>query len=302
VNKNKIKAIIYIMIPVIAWGVSFVNTNVLMKIMDSSTLGALRFIIGVLFILFVGLLFGNINKDLKIVKIPFKNHKSFVIAGGIGITLYIYLENIGINLTSPSIASFLIATIPIVTIIGEFFVYRRRISKSDFFALFLSMLGVLFIIGENPILLFQTGQLKGYLYMFGAVISWVIYSLVTKDGFTKYNHFTILFYQTLYGALFFVPFLLFNDFSSFNLSLLLEVKNLLHLFFLIIFASILGFYYYIKAMNILGVSESNIFINFIPIITIITSYILLKESISISQIIGGILILTSVTITTIMQK
>lgn len=277
------------MIPVIAWGISFVNTKVLMDVMGPMTLGGTRFILAYALLI----AFAKIMKiDTKIDK---SDRKIFFLAGSIGITAYMYFENTGIDMIGASRASLLIAAIPVFTMIGEAIFYKRPFTKVDILSVILSIVGVVFIVGENPLILFQSSEITGYLLMFGAILAWVTYSMLSKKTFDKYNHFTILIHQTFYGAVCFLPFMFFEDFDM----SVITGEHVLNIVLLVVFASVMGFYFYVKAMDTLGVSESGIFINFIPIVTIVVSYFYLGETINAMQWMGTALIIASVTLTSI---
>jgi drug/metabolite transporter (DMT)-like permease len=134
--------------------------------------------------------------------------------------------------------------------------------------------------------------------MIGAVVSWVIYSMASKPLFKKYSYLTIVYYQFLYSLPFFLILVPFEANHWSNIGL----EAIAHLVFLGVFASVLGFYYYAKAMDLLGITESSIFINFLPIVTILFSFVYMGQMISMKQLIGGILVMCSVTVTTIHEK
>ncbi len=286
---KKTKGLISVSIPVLTWGISFVSTEYLLGYLGPMTIGAIRFVIA------TAILYIAMKLTHQPLKINPKDRGLFLLAGGIGIGVYFFFENMGIKYISASPAALIIAAIPVFTLIFEVIVYKRGIDRVDIIAVILSVLGVVFIVDIKPSQLFNAGEGLGYMMMFGAVVSWVIYSLASKPLFERYSYLTIIYYQFLYSIPFFLPFLLFeqNQWTAVNGSVIG------HLVFLSIFASVLGFYYYAKSMDLLGVSESSVFINFLPVVTIIFSYFYMGSLISVRQLIGGILVILAVTITTI---
>ena len=111
-----------------------------------------------------------------------------------------------------------------------------------------------------------------------------------KPLFEKYSQIAILYYQSIFGVLFLIPFSLFEkiDFNSFNISIVI------HLLFLGVLCSALAYTLYIFSMSHLGVSNASIYLNLIPVVGVLASATILHEIINLNQIIGGMLVLFSV--------
>jgi len=289
---KKTKGLISVMIPVIAWGISFVSTEYLLEDMGAMSIGAVRFIFATLMLYIMMKATGT---PLKIDK---KDHILFVLAGGIGIAIYFYFENTGIKYISASPSALIIAAIPVFTLVFEAIIYKRKIVVVDAFAILASIVGVVLIVDVKFSEFFKAEESIGYLMMIGAVLSWVVYSMASKPLFNKYSYLTIIFYQFLYSLPFFIIALPFETNNWSNLGM----EGIVHLIFLSVGASVLGFYFYAKAMDLLGVTESSVFINFLPIVTIVFSYFYMGQTISLKQFIGGLFVMLSVTVTTLYEK
>jgi len=177
-------------------------------------------------------------------------------------------------------------------------IFKRRIDKVDVLAILISITGVVLIIDLKFQSFFVVEETIGYLMMLGAVLSWVVYSMASKPLFRSYSYLTIIFYQFLYSLPFF---LIVAPFENNNWAAV-PFEGVVHLIFLSVFASVLGFYYFARSMDLLGITESSLFINFLPIVTIIFSYVYLGQLISIKQFVGGALVMLSLTVTNIREK
>lgn len=289
---RKTKGLLSVMIPVIAWGISFVSTEYLLASLGPMTIGAIRFLFATI------ILYGVMKMTKTPLKIDKKDRFLFVLAGGIGIAIYFYFENNGIKYISASLSSLIIAAIPMFTLIFEAIIFKRVVKWVDMLAILASIIGVILIVDIKLSEFFKAEESVGYLMMLGAVLSWVIYAMASRPLFNKYSYLTIIFYQFLYSLPFFaivVPF-------EHNQWHLLGAEGVGHLIFLSVFASTLGFYYYAKSMNLLGVTESSVFINFLPIVTIVFSYFYMGQMVSAKQLVGGIFVMLSVTVTTLYDK
>ncbi len=289
---KRTKGLISVMIPVVAWGISFVSTEYLLDDLGPMTIGAVRFLFATI------LLYAMMKFTKTSLKIDKKDHLLFVLAGGIGIGIYFYFENTGIKYISASPSALIIAAIPVFTLLFEALIYKRKIKWVDTLAILTSIVGVVLIVDIKFSEFFKAEESIGYMMMLGAVISWVVYSMASKPLFVKYSYLTIIFYQFLYSLPFFfiaVPFET-NQWAA------LGLEGVVHLVFLSLVASVLGFYFYAKAMDLLGVTESSVFINFLPIVTIVFSYFYMGQTIGLKQLVGGFFIMLSVTVATLYEK
>jgi len=269
---------------VIVWGLSFLSIKVVIDIIPPMTLGLVRFIIASVF-LFAVLKFKEPNTKVNKKDLPL-----MAIAGFIGVTVYFFFENNGIKLMPASTASLIIATIPIFTFIFESIVFKTKLTKWKILSVFISFIGVFFIVNINFKEITSSSSFLGYLFMIGAVLAWVVYSLVTKPLFGKYSQLTIVFYQSVFGTIFFIPFSLFE---STNLTMI-SPAIIFNVLYLGVFCSAIGYITYVYSMEHLGVSTSSLYLNILPLVTVIASYFILDEKISLPQIIGGLLIVLSV--------
>lgn len=280
------KGYIAIMLAVIPWGLSFLNTKIALQALEPMTLAFFRFLLALCLVGIVGVVS---KKDFRINR---KDIKYFLLAGGVGITVYFYFENNGVKYIDPAAASMILAALPIATIFAESIFDQRQLNRKMIISGIISLIGVLVIISSDLSLegLLAGEGLIGYLMMFAAIGAWIVYSLSTKILFDKYPQFTIVFYQFLFGTILAIPFILIEN-NNFELVTSTTVFNII---LLGVFSSGIGFFAYNYAMKHLGVSKSSLFINFIPLVTIIASYFYYGSLIGIKQIIGGLLIVSSV--------
>ena len=281
---NKKIGSIAMFITVIIWGISFVNIKIAVEVFPPMTLGLIRFFVAsILLYIFVKIK----RQDLSIKK---EDYHLFVLAGSIGITAYFYFENNGVKITTASIASLVIASIPVLSTIAESIVYKTKITFKKWMCLVVSIIGVLLIVGFDFKELVATGFVKGYIMMFLAAITAVIYAVITKPLFNKYNQLTIIFYQSVIGTIVFIPFAIFEktDWSMVDGIIILNVA------ILGVFASAVAFYLNLVGLKHLGISKSSIYLNLIPIVSVAVSMMFLNERITIMQLVGGLLVILSV--------
>ena len=290
-NKNTLPIIVLIF-TVIIWGISFLSIEIVVGIIPPVTLGFYRFVIASVFLFFIKRIK---EKEVRMKK---KDIPLFAVAGFFGVTLYFIFENNGIMLLDASTASLIIATIPIFSLISESIIFKVKMTGLKIISIILSFIGVYLIVGGDINSLISSGKGVGYIMMFGSVISWVIYSLVTKPLFGKYSQLVIVYYQTLFGTILFIPFIFFETVKWSEVT----GNIILNVLYLGIFCSAIGYVTYVYSMKHLGIAVSSIYLNAVPLVTVIAAFFILNEEITFNKAIGGMLIVISVTVVNLKIK
>lgn len=101
---------------------------------------------------------------------------------------------------------------------------------------------------------------------------------------------TISFYQTVAGAITFIP-LAFIEKSSWKIP---SMESFLMLLYLGIFCSVIAFLLYNYGLRKLSSSSAVTLMNLVPIFGVLFSVIILHEVVRISQVIGGIIVILGV--------
>jgi drug/metabolite transporter (DMT)-like permease len=94
----------------------------------------------------------------------------------------------------------------------------------------------------------------------------------------------VTFWQSLFGAIGFVPFALFERMDWSALTPLVAINVL----YLGVFCSAIGYLFYVASLKTLGAGVSSVFINLIPVVSVIASFLILGERLSPIQLAGGI--------------
>lgn len=282
-NKRKVTAYLVLILVVIFWGVSFVSIKVVLQTMSPVAMAFVRYLIASVVLVGAMLIKGR-------EKINPKDYPRIIISGIFAITLYFYFENNGILRVSANSASIIVAALPIAAIIADRIFYKTKISKVIMASIICSIFGIWLVIGNDVI----SGSILGYLFMLGSVIAWCGYLIVTKPLFSKYSNLTITTYQAVFGTIAFIPLL---PFENINLSMM-DANTLLNLLFLAILCSAFGNFGYNFAFKELDVSISTLFLNLCPVATFIFSFIVLGETLTLTQVAGAVIIIGAVYIAT----
>jgi len=283
-SKTRIVPFIAISFVMVVWGLSFLSIKVSVAVFSPMSLALGRFIIASL-LLAVILRVREPESRLNRKDIPV-----MAVSGIVGITVYFFFENNGVKMTTASTASIIIGTIPVLTVLSDYIFCGNRITWAKAAGVAMSFTGVYLIVRDSGQLSFESQYFVGNLLMLGAACSWVVYSLFTRPLGQRYSRLAITTYQTLFGTLAIFPFALFET-NNWSLVTGTIVFNVL---FQGIFCSALGYFMYVYAIGELGVSTSSLFINLIPLVTVVSSYFILGEKITPAQLTGGAVIIAAV--------
>lgn len=288
-NRKKAAAIIAIVFTCVIWGFSFLSIKVSVTVIPPVTLALYRFIIAtaVLFVIMIA------RNGGKLPPVERKDMPRFVFGGLTGISLYFLFENYGVKLTNASIASIIIATIPVFSVLADRIVYKTRLSVWNLTGVFLSLAGVAMVVNFRGTLATDPMSLVGYALMFMTAVMWVLYNFITRPLNKKYAGLTVTFYQTLFGTMFLLLMSL-VELPSGKAWQPVSWTVVWNVLFLALFCSAAGYFLYIYSLSVLGVQPTMIFINLIPVVTVIAGYFILGERIELLQIAGGVLVVFAV--------
>jgi len=271
---------------VIFWGLSFVATKIALETIPVFTLIFIRFFLSSAF-------FGSLILKRGFPRFSPDGHRLVLITAFFEPVLYFMFETKGLQYTSAPKASLIIATIPLVVLLLAGFVLKERVRAAGFLGIVISLIGIWFLItGANDFSWDFQGAMIGDLLIFGAVISAAIYIICARHLGKKYSSMEITTMQTLYGTLFFmVPFVW--EFPRVQWYLI-SGRSVAALAYLTIFATIAAYLFYNHALTKIPAARASVFINGIPLVTIVGAWYLLEETLTLVQVGGGFLVLTGI--------
>lgn len=268
------------LLTIVIWGTTFISTKVLLADFQPVEILFFRFVMGLLAL--------TAAYPHRLKGTGLRREVTFAAAGLCGICLYYLLENIALTYTMASNVGVIISVAPFFTaILGRLFLKEEERLKADFFVGFaVAMVGI-FLISFNGSKL-ELNPLGDLLALLAALV-WAIYSVLTKK-ISAYGYHTILTTRRIffYGILFMIPALFLFDFKL-DLARFANPVYLLNIVFLGLGASALCFVTWNFAVKVLGALRTSVYIYMIPVITVVTSVLILREKITVLAGIGTIL-------------
>ncbi|MCM1134683.1 MAG: DMT family transporter [Clostridium sp.] len=256
---------------IIIWGTTFISTKILLADFKPVEILFFRFVMG------FAALFLAYPHRLK--NVSRRREAAFMLAGLCGICLYYLLENIALTYTMASNVGVIISIAPFFTaILSRLFMKSEEKLRAHFFAGFgVAMAGVALIsFGGSKLELNPAGDM---LAVFAAFV-WACYSILTRK-ISSFGYPVILATRRtfFYGILFMVPALFLFDFKI-GAERFADVTNLLNILYLGLGASAACFVTWNLAVKVLGAVRTSVYIYMVPVITLVTSTLILKEPVT----------------------
>lgn len=268
---------------VLVWGTSFVATKLAYASFPPITLAMLRFALASLLLGTIVLVRGSLQRLDK------GDRKTIILSGFLGITLYFIMENTGIHLTTASNSALIIASYPAITALLEWGIYRTLVSRTQAIGIGLAIVGIIILAGA------QSGQAGphefwGNLTLIGAGFAWAFYNFTTRKIVNKYSGMTIAFYQSVAGTVLFLPAVMFEA-ADWRVPTPMATMMLLYL---AVFCSVAGYLMYNHSLRRLSATTLVSLMNLVPVLGVTCAAVVLHETITPRQIIGGAIVIGGV--------
>lgn len=261
----------------IFWSFSFVWIKIVYEAYGPLTTILFRLIIS------TGLLLVFTFLARKLQKIQAGDLKLFILMAFFEPFLYFMGESYGLLYVSSTVASVIVATIPLFSPIAAWYFYKEKLSRTNLYGLFITFMGVSLVVLDSSFNF--TASPLGISLEFLAVLGAIGYASVLKGLSHRYNTFTIITYQNMIGILFFLPFWLGFEMTDFT-QIPFHAKAFWAIVKLAIFASTFAFILFTYSVRNMGINKSNIFINIIPVFVAVFAYIILGDELNFHQMIG----------------
>ena len=222
-----------------------------------------------------------------------ENIKLILILGITSITIFNSIVYYSLNFTQVISGVLMISTIPVMIIV---FCWLLKIEKTNIYQILgviFSLLGVVIIITKADLsILLNLNFNKGDLWMVVAMFSWALYSALLRKKKLEISQLSLL--QTIIsaGLIFLLPAYMIE--LSLGYKANINLPFILTLSYVVLFPGLASFILWIKGISIIGSNRSGIFLHLIPIFSTIMAIIIFKEKFMIYHLIGAILIITGI--------
>ncbi|WP_139114402.1 DMT family transporter [Lysinibacillus xylanilyticus] len=231
------------------------------------------------------------QKQIKI-RIIKTHWKMYILLGIIGIFGFNAFFFLGMKYTSPLNGALIMGTNPLVTALFSYFILKNPITKQQMLGMAFALVGVILVLTQGSLEIIRTLSIsKGDLLILAGNICWALYGVLGRKYLNGSSSMETTTYTMVIGALcltilaVFLPSphpLSYVTFSAWGAIL-----------FMALFTSVLGYLWWNKGMATIGASNTSLFFNLVPVVTMILS-IITGATISLPQIVGTCLVILGV--------
>lgn len=225
----------------------------------------------------------------------FKPLLFMTVTGVAAFTTFLYAA---LQFTSATNVSVLEAAIPAVTVALSAWLLREKLRWIQLFGVALSLFGSVWVVLDGQV--FQLGDLgwnAGDALMVGAVASWSLYSIGVRKYLHLFPSYGSVLVMTGLSVLMLLPFVV-GEWLILGVPELDSSGHWWGLVYLGVFPSVVALILYNRAVAILGASQASVYLNFLPVGTMLGAYFLLGETITAMQILGAVVVIAGVLFTT----
>ncbi|WP_024747548.1 DMT family transporter [Levilactobacillus namurensis] len=277
-REHLLKGHLVALLTIFLWGITYISTKILLTDFAPLEILLIRFVIGLVGLFLVYPRFFKFTS--------WKEEGALAAAGLLGICLYYLFENIALTFTYASNIGVIVSTSPLFIALIAAALGRQRLTKHFVLGFVASMAGISLIsLNGSGVHINVAGDVLALL----AALIWALYSYVVSYLNTLgHNPVQVTRRTFIYGIIFILP-VFFATHGQVKLGLILQSQNLVNFLFLELGASALCFLSWAYAVKKLGTVKTSIYIYLVPVVTVVTAWLILHEPITPLVIVGILL-------------
>lgn len=226
-------------------------------------------------------------------------HKGYIFAQALlGVTGFNTLIYLAVQTTTAINAVLVNSCIPVIIVVISWMMYREKISARQGIGVMVSLAGVLLIISKGDAgALFSLSFNKGDLLVLAAAFVWAMYSANLKRYPRELHPIGYLTGISIVGVAMILPFYLWETLSGRAVEL--NLSTVVSVLYVSLFASVLAFIFWNRAVREVGANKAGPFIHLMPVFSTILAVGFLDEKLMLYHIKGILIVFAGIALTTI---
>ena len=269
------------------WGGTYITGRIVATEMSAPEAALWRFLIAV-----VALLTFTRFQHQRLPRLAARQWIAVGCLGLSGVALYNLFFMYGLQSVAASRASLVIALCPAATMFGAFLLMGERLTAAKLAGTALALCGVAIEMSNgNPRTLLEQGIGRGELALFGCVLLWAFYTLLSKRTLSDLTPLAATTYAALAGtAMLLIVALVRGQLAIPHVS----IGVWLSLAYMGVFGTAMAFVWYLEGVGALGPARAAIFVNLVPVAAITLGVVLLGEHLTAPVVIGACLVVAGI--------
>ena len=282
-NKRFGRTDIYMLLATLFWAVNFSIIKIALREFSPSGFNGLRLLFSSLLLLIVLWVSGE---GFLLSRSEF--WKALVL-GLVGVAIYQTLFIQGINLTSASNTSLIMAMTPVLIALMSSFFRIEKISRAGWAGIFISFIGLYLVVTkQTPGFEWAWKSLRGDLLIFTGNICWAAYTVFSKPLLKRIPPLKLCAWTMFLGTLFYLP-IVAKDIRNLPWSQL-SLTAWASLLYSGLFAIVISCVIWFASLKRVGNAKTGIYGNITPVFAALFAHFFLSERITVFQMIGALII------------
>ncbi|MGW4273919.1 DMT family transporter [Streptomyces seoulensis] len=284
-RRTGVLAICSVVAAALFWSSSYAVTKEVLAQVGPLTIGAVRFTVAAALL---GVMV-RVRRRTPPARPDPRRRRLIALSGLLGITAYFVLENIGVELSTASDASLIVASYPLMTMLLELAVLRTRMPPARVGGVLLATAGAVLVVRNGA-------EAGGGARWFGDVLlllgglAWAGYNVLGTYAGRGQDALSLTYRQTVAGA------------AGFLLASLLEAGDWRPpdatasalLAYLAVACSVGGFLLYNYGLRRMTSSVAVSILNLVPVFGVLGAVVINGETVRLPQLLGGLIIVAGV--------
>ena len=271
------------------WSSAFTSAKIIVSSAPPLSALSLRFLVSGLLAIGIGWLLG------QSLKLTSSQWKATVIFGICQNSIYLGLNFIAVQRIEASVAAIIASTMPLIVAFLGWIIFRDKLKPLAMFGLVLGFIGVLIIMNTRIQNINDLGAIS--LCVLGA-ISLAIATLSVKNATSGGNLWIIVGYQMIIGSIALLPFALLLE----EINIAWSFKLIIAFFYTTLIPGLLATWVWFVLVSKVGAVKGATYHFLNPFFGVLIAYIILKESIGLSDYIGVIVVSVGIIIVQISRN
>ena len=283
---------------VIFWGVSFIATKIALDELVPLTIIFLRLILAVIFLTAIAV---YTKRDFSV---NLKSHGGILILALVAV-FHLWIQVTGMQYTTAAKTGWIIGTAPVFMALVGLIAFKESLTILKSAGILIAFFGLILLISNGDLYSIDLISNKGDFLILASAFTWAVYSAVNKKISLTYPPMMTILFLFLMMAVIISPFTI-NDAAAQSV-IHLSAVSWVSILFLGILCSGAAYVMWASALKEMESAKVGAFLYFEPFVTVIASWIILNEKITLLMIFAGIVItlgvvLVNVNLKTLLKK
>ena len=283
---------------VIFWGVSFIATKIALDELVPLTIIFLRLILAVIFLTAIAV---YTKRDFSV---NLKSHGGILILALVAV-FHLWIQVTGMQYTTAAKTGWIIGTAPVFMALVGLAAFKESLTILKTTGILIAFFGLILLISHGDLSSIDLISNKGDFLILASAFTWAVYSAVNKKISLAYPPMMTILFLFLMMAIIISPFTI-ND-AAVQSVIHLSAVSWVSILFLGILCSGAAYVMWASALKEMESAKVGAFLYFEPFVTVIASWIILNEKITLLMLLAGIIItlgvvLVNVSLKTLLKK